>query len=100
MDVIADICVIPLTGSVSVRGPVAKAHQILVDAGLEVELHAYGTNVAGPMRTVLDAIETIHERLHADGVVRISTTIKLGSRTDKAQTMGDKIEAVRDELDG
>jgi len=98
MDVIADICVIPLTGSISVREPVARAHQVLIDAGLDVQLHAYGTNVSGPMATVLAAIERIHETLHAEGVPRISTSIKLGSRTDKRQSMEDKVEAVRERI--
>lgn len=98
MDVIADICVIPITGNISVRKEVARAHQLLRDAGLQVNLHAYGTNVAGELRAVLGAIATVHETLHAEGVVRLSTQIKLGSRTDKAQSMGDKVDAVNELL--
>ncbi len=95
MNVIADICVIPLTGNVSVRNEVARAHQILKDAGLNVSLHAYGTNVEGSMDAVLAAIKEIHETLHAEGVPRLSTNIKLGSRTDKPQSMSDKINVVQ-----
>ncbi len=98
MRAIADICVIPLVGSVSVRREVAMAHQLLIDAGLEVSLHAYGTNVEGDLHAVLAAIETVHLKLHADGVPRISTTIKLGTRTDKVQSGADKMKAVRDQL--
>jgi uncharacterized protein (TIGR00106 family) len=95
---IAEICVIPITGSTSVRAEVARAHQILLDAGLEVELHAYGTNVAGPMSTVLAAIERIHRALHDDGVPRIHTAVKIGTRTDKSQTMSDKVQVVHELL--
>lgn len=98
MHAIADICVIPLTGNVSVRNEVARAHQILRDAGLTVVLHAYGTNVEGELATILAAIGQVHESLHRDGAPRISTTIKLGTRTDKSQSLGDKIDAVNELL--
>jgi uncharacterized protein YqgV (UPF0045/DUF77 family) len=32
------------------------------------------------------------------GAPRISTTIKLGTRTDRGQTMADKVESVRSKL--
>jgi uncharacterized protein YqgV (UPF0045/DUF77 family) len=35
-----------------------------------------------------------HTMLHEKGVVRIQTDIRVGSRTDKAQTMQDKVGAV------
>lgn len=98
MDVIADICVVPFTGRVSVRKEVAVAHRILVETGLKTCLHGYGTNVEGDYDTIMAALKRIHETLHADGAPRISTTIRLGSRTDKAQSVQDKIDAVEDEL--
>lgn len=98
MNVIVDLCVIPFTGNVSVRKEVARAHQILEETGLPVLLHGYGTNIEGDYDTVFAAIKRIHEELHADGVVRISTTIRLGSRNDKAQSVQDKIDAVKEQL--
>ena len=95
MHVIADICVVPITGRVSVRTEVKKAHQILVDTGLKVGLHAYGTNIEGEFDVVFAALRRIHEQLHADGVPRISTTIRLGSRTDKKQGIADKLAAIQ-----
>jgi uncharacterized protein (TIGR00106 family) len=94
MKVIADICVVPFTGEASVRKQVAMAHGILVETGLPTLLHGYGTNIEGDFDVVMGALKRIHETLHADGAVRISTTIRLGSRTDKAQTVQDKIDAV------
>jgi len=44
------------------------------------------------------ALKKVHETLHAEGAARISTTIRLGSRVDKEQTVQDKIDAVQGEL--
>jgi uncharacterized protein (TIGR00106 family) len=96
MKVIADICVVPLTGSTSVRAEVARAHEILKETGLPVLLHGYGTNVEGEWDVVFGALKRIHEELHAAGVPRLSTTIRLGTRTDKEQTIRDKIAAVEE----
>jgi len=35
-----------------------------------------------------------HTMLHEKGIVRIQTDIRVGSRTDKVQTMQDKVSAV------
>ena len=94
MHVIADICVVPLTGRISVRAEVARAHAILQETGLPVLLHGYGTNIEGDYDVIMAALRRIHEELHADGVPRITTTIRLGSRTDKVQGIQDKIDAV------
>ena len=99
MNVIADICVIPIRGKISLRDDVAKAHQILKSTGLSVHLHAYGTNVEGNIDIVLEAIKRIHQELHSDGVPRISTSIRLGSRIDKSTSIQDKITAVQKEVD-
>jgi uncharacterized protein (TIGR00106 family) len=100
MHVIADICVVPFTGRPSVRTEVARAHAILKETGLPVMLHAYGTNIEGDYRVIMEALERIHEELHAAGAPRISTTIRLGSRTDKRQGLTDKVRAVEERLKG
>ena len=100
MNVIVDICVIPNTGRTSVRAEVAKAHSILAATGLPVMLHGYGTNIEGDYDTIFAALKRVHQELHADGAARISTTIRLGSRVDKEQSIADKLDAVRRELEG
>ena len=75
MHAIADICVIPTTGELSFRVPVARAHELLRETGLEVSLHAYGTNVAGPLTEILAAIERVHTVLHAEGVALAYPTL-------------------------
>jgi uncharacterized protein YqgV (UPF0045/DUF77 family) len=42
----------------------------------------------------MKVIGQAHSMLHARGVVRVQTDIRAGSRTDKAQSMEDKVAAV------
>jgi uncharacterized protein (TIGR00106 family) len=91
MKALAEIQVVPLGVGVSVRKEVMRAHRILQESGLVCQLHAYGTNVEGDLDAVLAAIRAIHVTLHAEGVVRIVTNVKLGTRTDKEQTLQAKL---------
>ena len=100
MKIIADICVIPLnTAKASVREEVAIAHQILLETGCSCNLHSYGTNIEGDYDVIMNAIKKIHLTLHERGIVRIHTNLKIGSRTDKNQSLQDKTDAVRQVLD-
>ncbi len=83
---------------VSVSKHVAACQRVLREAGLKTQLHAYGTNIEGEWDAVFAAIKTCHETVHAMGAPRISTVIKLGTRTDRNQTMDDKVRSVRDKL--
>ena len=42
----------------------------------------------------MTVIGQAHTMLHEKGVIRIQTDIRVGSRTDKTQTMQDKVSAV------
>jgi uncharacterized protein (TIGR00106 family) len=90
MKATAEIQVIPLGVGVSVRKEVKRAHELLVESGLTVELHAFGTNVEGELDDILAAIRNVHETLHGEGVARISTAVKIGTRTDKDTTLAGK----------
>ena len=90
MKAVAEIQVIPIGVGVSVRKEVKRAHQLIVDSGLSVQVHAYGTNVEGELNQIFATIEKVHETLHAEGTVRLSTAIKLGTRTDKEPTLAAK----------
>ena len=98
MKCMADLCVIPFTGQVSVANEVARCHEILKQFDIEIQLHGYGTNLYGEWDEVFAAIKACHETLHNEGVVRISSSIKVGTRTDKDQTIDDKINAVNERL--
>jgi uncharacterized protein (TIGR00106 family) len=98
MHVIADICIIPMGVGVSVSREVTACERILRESGLKTALHAYGTNVEGEWEEVFAALRRCHEELHAMGVPRISTNLRLGTRTDKPQTMEDKVRSVEEKL--
>ena len=98
MKVIVDLCVVPLGIGVSVSREIAACQRVLRDAGLRTSLHAYGTNIEGEWDEVFTAVRRCHEVVHEMGAPRISTTIKLGTRTDRAQTMQDKIRSVEEKL--
>lgn len=98
MKVIVDLSVVPIGVGVSVSKYVAECQRVLDDAGLNYRLHAYGTNIEGEWDAVFGAIKRCHEVVHGMGAPRISTTIKLGTRTDRAQTMSDKVESVESKL--
>lgn len=91
MRALAEIQVIPIGTGVSVRQEVKRAHEIIAGCDLKVELHAYGTNVEGDLDTILAAVHIVHETLHAEGTKRLSTTIKIGTRTDKDVSLEAKL---------
>ncbi len=91
MKATADVQVIPIGSGVSVRREVMRAHAILEEADLNVGLHPNGSNVEGELRDILDAVERIHEILHAEGTVRIATYLKIGTRTDKEPSLAAKM---------
>ena len=94
MKVIADLCVVPVGVGVSVSAHIAACQRVLQEAGLTTQLHAYGTNIEGEWDTVFTAIKRCHEVVHEMGAPRISTSLKIGTRTDRAQTMADKVSSV------
>ena len=98
MNVMIDLCIVPLGVGVSLSPYVAACEKVLAAAGLKTALHAYGTNIEGEWEAVFAAVKRCHEVVHAMGAPRITTTIKLGTRTDRAQSMEDKVRSVREKL--
>ncbi len=96
---IADIAIIPLGAGNSLSPYVAACERVLRDAGLKTQLHANGTNVEGEWDEVMAALKRCHEVLHEMGAPRVATNMRLGTRTDKTQTMDDKIRSVEQKLD-
>jgi len=99
MKAIADVCVVPIGVGVSVSEYVVVCEKVFREAGLAPRLHAYGTNVEGEWDTVMGAVRQCHERIHAMGAPRVSTSIRIGTRTDREQSMQDKIDSVTSKLD-
>jgi len=98
MKVIADISIVPIGVGVSLSRYVAACEKVLEEAGLEPRLHANGTNVEGEWDEVFAALGRCHEALHEMGVPRVSTNLRCGTRTDRAQTMADKVHSVEKRL--
>jgi uncharacterized protein (TIGR00106 family) len=99
MKVIVDLCVVPLGVGVSVSNHVAACERVLKEAGLEIRLHAFGTNIEGEWDDVFAAVKRCHEVVHAMGAPRITTSIRLGTRTDRIQGMDDKVRSVETKLE-
>jgi uncharacterized protein (TIGR00106 family) len=99
MKVIADFCIVPIGVGVSVSKYIVECEKIFTEAGLKTNLHAYGTNIEGEWDEVFVAIKRCHEKLHEMGVPRISSTLRFGTRTDRQQSMDDKIRSVQEKLE-
>lgn len=98
MNVIVDLCIVPIGVGVSLSSFVAVCERILEEAGLKAVLHANGTNIEGEWDDVFAAVRRCHEALHAMGAPRIHTSINLGTRSDRHQSMNDKISSVQAKL--
>lgn len=97
---IADFCLIPIgTPTASVSKEVAEVQRILKKSGLSYSMHSAGTTVEGSWDEVMKVIGQCHAMLHTNGVVRIQSDIRVGTRTDKRQTFEDKVAAVRNILE-
>jgi len=98
MKVIADVSIVPLGVGLSLSPYVAACEAVFRRAGLKTQLHAYGTNLEGEWDAVLAAIRECHRMLHEMGVPRISTSLRLGTRVDREQTMEDRVRSVESKM--
>ena len=98
MNLIADFTIVPIGVGVSLSKYVAACEKVLAGTGLETQLHANGTNIEGPWDEVMAAVKRCHEVVHEMGAPRVSSILKLGTRTDRDQKMSDKIKSVRSKM--
>ena len=106
MKVLVDLCVVPIGVGVSLSTYIAACERVFQQAGLKTALHAYGTNFeterndrgVSEWDQVFAAVKKCHETLHEMGAPRISTNMRLGTRTDRAQTMEEKVRSVEEKL--
>jgi uncharacterized protein YqgV (UPF0045/DUF77 family) len=73
MRVLVDISIVPLGVGLSLSSYIAECEKIFDAAGLKTALHAYGTNVEGEWE-------------------------RLGTRTDRDQTMEEKVRSVTEKM--
>lgn len=100
MKVIIDFSVVPIGVGTSLSRYVAACHRVLEESGLSHRLHGYGTNVEGEWEEVMAVVRRCHEVVHDMGAPRVSTTIRLGTRVDRDQTIQDKVDSVEQKLSG
>ena len=98
MKVMIDLCVVPIGVGVSLSEYIAECQKVLQGAGLKHEMHAYGTIIEGEWDDVFATVRECHQAVHDKGAPRISTTIKVGTRTDRDQTMEEKVQSVDEKL--
>ena len=94
MKALVNLQVVPIGTEVSVSRYVAACERVLAEAGLSYELHANVTNIEGEWDPVFAAIRRCHEAVHALGAPRIQTFISVGTRTDRDQSLRDKVAAL------
>jgi uncharacterized protein (TIGR00106 family) len=94
MNVLVDICVVPMGVGVSVSKYVVACQRIFEASGLSHEMHSYGTNVEGEWDKVMAAVKQCHEKMHEMGAPRCTSSLRVGTRVDREQTMQDKLNSV------
>jgi len=98
MKVISDLCLIPIGTGSSLGSYIAECEKILSAAGLKTRLHASGTNIEGEWDQVMQAIRRCHEKLHQMGVPRIISTIHMGTRSDREETLEGRVRSIEEKL--
>ena len=98
MHVMIDLCVVPIGVGVSVSTYIAECEVIINQNNLESRLHPYGTVIEGEWDKVFSVVKLCHERMHEMGAPRVFTSLKVGTRTDREQSMQDKINSVEEKL--
>ncbi len=98
--VIAEVTVVPLgTTSASLSSFVAEAEKVLKNfPALKSLLTPMSTILEGEMADVLEAVKAMHEVPFRMGAMRVSTTLRIDDRRDKAITMAGKLAAVKAKL--
>lgn len=86
----AELQVIPLGSTVSVRKEIKRVVALLEEYDFLIETHASGTNIEGELNAILDAVARVHQVLHDGGCVRLVSYLKLETRTDKVPTLAGK----------
>ena len=94
MKIIADLCIVPMGVGPSVSRYIREVATIIEASGLTHVMHANGTNIEGEMAEVTAVVEACCARLNELGVERVFCTLVFSTRTDKPQTMADKLAAI------
>lgn len=94
MKIIADFCIVPMGVGPSVSRYIKEIKAVIEASGLTHHMHANGTNIEGEMSAVSATVEACCEQLKTMGVERVFCTMSFSTRSDKAQTMDDKLASL------
>lgn len=98
MQVSIDLCVVPIGVDVSVSPYVAACVKLIQEAGLSYRINANNTEIEGDWDAVFAVVKRCHETVHAMGAPRIISSLRVNTRTDKLQSMDDKIHSVHSKI--
>ena len=98
MKVTIDLSVVPIGVGVSLSPYVAACERVLQEAGLSHTLHAFGTSIEGEWDEVFTAVRRCHEVVHQMGAPRVHSSVRIGTRVDKVQSLDDKVRSVEQKL--
>lgn len=94
MKVSVDLSLIPIGVGVSLSPFIATAIRVFEKHGFQPVTHGHGTAIEGEYDDVFAAIRAAIEAVHADGAPRVSTSIKLSTRTDREQSDADRVASL------
>tara|TARA_Y100001968_G_scaffold315153_1_gene341444 strand:- start:1496 stop:1789 length:294 start_codon:yes stop_codon:yes gene_type:complete len=89
-----DLCLIPIGEGVSLSPYVKACISVIKEHKLEHEVGPNGTAIEGEWDQVFKCIRKCHEVIHSKGVLRIYTTLKINTRTDKKQLFKEKVQSI------
>lgn len=98
---IVEVTIVPLgTGSPSVSHYVAQVHKVLEQASepIKFQLTPMSTIIEGELEDLLAVVRRMHEVPFSKGAQRVSTSIRIDDRRDKASTMASKLQSVHEKL--
>lgn len=98
MKVIVDLSVIPLGVDIGMSPYIAACERVLQERGLKSQLHANGTAIEGEWEPVFQAVEACHRTIHDLGCGRVFSVIKVNTRTDRDQSLEDRVASVEARL--
>jgi len=92
---VADFCLIPIgTSTASVSNEVAAVQRLMKASGLTYSMHSAGTTVEGEWEQVMRLIGKAHTLVHQNGVLRVQSDVRIGTRIDKKQHFSEKVTKV------
>lgn len=96
----ADITVLPIGREGASVGDLLTviARHLENQDKVRFEMHAMGTALEGDPADIFDLAAEVHALPFDAGIPRVYTVLKVDQRTDKQQTLEQKVESVTDRL--